>query len=373
MGKRGTALAAIVGSAVVGLAVVGTGGTAVAEPPADRAGRVDRQVVQRAVDEMARTGAQGVQVRITDGRRQWTARAGTAEVGSPRPVPTDGRFRVGSITKTFVSTVVLQLVGEGRVELDAPVQRYLPGLLPQGDRITVRHLLQHTSGLYNYTAALPLDPDGLLANRYRTWTPAELVALSTARPLDFEPGTGWRYSNTNYVVAGMLVEEVTGRPYREAVAQRVLRPLGLRSTFLPGTRTDVPGPHAHGYVRAGGQVVDITELNPSVASAAGEMISTTADLDRFLDALLAGRLLRPAQQAELTSTTPISNGYGLGVEATQLPCGVTVWGHGGDIPGYSSLMVGTPDAKTRLTASVTSAPDPGAVTGVEELLNEVFC
>ncbi|MEU4739771.1 serine hydrolase domain-containing protein [Actinosynnema sp. NPDC023658] len=359
--------------AVVGLAAVGIGGTAVAEPSAEGAGRIDRQVVQQALDEMTRTGAQGVQVRITDGRHQFTARSGTARVDSSRPVPTDGRFRVGSITKTFVSTVVLQLVGEGKVDLDAPVQRYLPGLLPAGDRITVRNLLQHTSGLYSYSSALPLTPDGFLGIRYKTWTPAELVALSTARPLDFEPGTDWRYSNTNYVVAGLLVEKVTGRPYEVAVAQRVLRPLGLGSTSVPGTRTEVPGPHAHGYVRAGGEVVDITEINPSVAYAAGEMVSTTADLDRFVDALLDGRLLRPEQQRELTSTLPFSNGYGLGFEATELPCGVTVWGHGGSIPGYNSLMVSTPDTKTRLTASLTSAPDPGEVAGLQEMLNEVFC
>jgi D-alanyl-D-alanine carboxypeptidase len=367
-GKRGIALAA-----AAGLALVGIAGTAVAQPSVDAADKIDRQVVQRALDEMARTGAQGVQLRVNDGRREFTARSGTARVDSPRPVPTDGRFRIGSITKTFVSTVVLQLVGEGKVELDAPVARYLPGLLPDGDRITVRQVLQHTSGLFNYTSALPLDPDGLLEFRYRTFTPTELVAMATARPLDFEPGTRWSYSNTNYVVAGMLVEKVTGKPYEVAVGQRVLRPLGLRSTSVPGTRTDVPGPHAHGYIRAGGEVVDITEINPSVAYAAGEMISTTADLDRFADALLDGRLLRPAQQAELTATLPFSGGYGLGITSEQLPCGVTIWGHSGGIPGYASLMMSTPDTKTRLTMSVTSAPDPGPIAGYEELMNEVFC
>jgi D-alanyl-D-alanine carboxypeptidase len=367
MGKRGIALAA-----VVGLAAVGIGGTAVAEPgTADH--RIDRKVVQRALDDMTSTGAQGVQIRVTDGRQQFTARAGTAKVDSSRPVPTDGRFRVGSITKTFVSTVVLQLVGEGEVDLDAPVQRYLPGLLPDGDKITVRHLLQHTSGLYNYTAGLPLNPDEFEAIRYKTWTPAELVALSTAKPLDFAPGTDWNYSNTNYVVAGMLVEKVTGRPYEVAVAQRILRPLGLGATSVPGTRIGIPGPHAHGYVRVAGQVVDITEINPSIAYAAGEMISTTGDLDRFVDALLDGHLLRPAEQKELTSVLPNTHGYGLGFTSTELPCGVTVWGHSGGIPGYSSVMASTPDTKTRLTASITSAPDPGAIEGYNEVLNEVFC
>ncbi|MGM1063364.1 serine hydrolase domain-containing protein [Saccharothrix sp. Mg75] len=370
MGKRGIALATAVGMAVAGLGATGLAGTAVAAPTGDR---VDRGVVQRSVELMAGTGAQGVQVRVTDGRRQFTARAGTAEVGSPRPVPLDGRFRVGSITKTFVSTVVLQLVGEGRVGLDEPVSRHLPGLLPDGDRITVRHVLQHTSGLYNYTDALPNDPEGYEPIRYRTWAPAELVALSTSKPLDFQPGTGWNYSNTNYVVAGLLVEKVTGRPYGEAVERRVLRPLGLRDTYAPGAAVDIRGPHAHGYQRLRGEVDDITRINPSVAHAAGGMISTTADLDRFAEALLEGRLLRPAQQAELTALTPVSTEYGLGVERSTLPCGAEVWGHGGGIPGYSSLVVGTANAKTRLTVSLTSAPDPGEVNGFQELLNEVFC
>ncbi|NUT94111.1 MAG: beta-lactamase family protein [Saccharothrix sp.] len=366
MRKRGIALAA-----VVGLAALGVGGTAVAEP-VEAGGRIDRAVVQSALDKLtSEGGAAGAQVRVTDGRRQFTARSGVAEVGSDKPVPPDGRFRVGSITKTFVSTVVLQLVGEGRVALDEPVGTYLPGLVPDG--ITVRHVLQHTSGLFNYTQGLPLDPAGFETIRYQHWTPQELLAIATAKPLDFPPGTSWNYSNTNYVVAGLLVEEVTGKPYQEAVERRILRPLGLRSTSLPGDRVGIPGPHAHGYYRVDGKDVDVTRLNPSVAWAAGEMISTTADLDRFVDALLDGRLLAPAQLAEMTKALPFTNGYGLGFEATELPCGVTVYGHGGGIPGYSSYLGSTRDTKTRLVGSFTSAPAGGNGAGLHELLDEVFC
>ncbi|MBB5960318.1 D-alanyl-D-alanine carboxypeptidase [Saccharothrix tamanrassetensis] len=368
MRKRGIALAA-----VVGLTALGMGGTAVAEPTGS-AGRIDREVVQQALDKLTgEGGAAGVQVRITDGRRQFTARSGVAEVGRTEPVPLDGRFRIGSITKTFVSTVVLQLVGEGRVGLDDPVDRYLPGLLPDGDEITVRMLLQHTSGLFNYTRALPLDPAGFEGIRFKHWEPRELVGISTAEPLDFPPGTSWSYSNTNFVVAGLLVEKVTGRPYEVAVNRRILRPLGLRDTSVPGDRVDVPGPHAHGYYSVDGKAVDVTRLNPSVAHAAGEMISTTADLDRFVDALLDGRLLAPAQQAELTRTLPFTEGYGLGFQSTELPCGVTVYGHGGGIPGYTSYLGSTKDTKTRLEGSFTSSPAGGTGAGLEELLNEVFC
>jgi D-alanyl-D-alanine carboxypeptidase len=359
-------------AAVVGLTAVALGGTAVADTT-DATKGIDRGAVQRGLDKMTSTGAQGVQARVTDGRRDFLARSGTAEVGKNKPVPLDGRFRIGSITKTFVSTVVLQLVGEGKVELDAPVQRYLPGLLPDGDKITVRMLLQHTSGLYNYTDALPLDPAGFEAIRYKHWQPAELVALSTAKPLNFPPGTSWSYSNTNYIVVGLLVEKITGKPYEQAVDKRVLRPLGLRDTTVPGDRVAVPGPHAHGYYRVGDKDVDITELNPSVAWSAGEMISTTADLDRFVDALLDGRLLKPAQLAEMTTPLPFTQGYGLGIEQTVLPCGVSILGHGGGIPGYNTLVMSTRDTGKRLEASLTSAPAPGQIEGVEEVLNAAFC
>jgi len=353
---------------VVGLTALTIGGTATAGTE-----RIDREVVQRAIDTVARNGAVGAQVRVTDGRRSFTARAGVAEWGGDRPVPTDGRFRVGSVTKVFVSTVVLQLVGEGKVDLDAPVSRYLPGLLPDGDRITVRMLLQHTSGLYNYTSGLPLDPAGFETIRYRHREPRELVAIATAKPLDFEPGTKWSYSNTNYVVAGMLVEKITGRPYADAVRQRVIQPLRLRDTSVPGDRVDVPGPHAHGYYRVGDRVVDVTRINPSVAWAAGEIISTTADLDRFVAAVARGELLEPAQFAEMTELTDVSPGYGLGLEQQDLPCGATVIGHGGGIPAYSTVMLSSKDGRVRLEGSFTSAPDGGSGKGLDELIAEVFC
>ncbi|MCS7483931.1 serine hydrolase domain-containing protein [Umezawaea endophytica] len=366
MGKRVGVL-----GAVVGLAALTVGGTAAAD--ADTAGRIDREVVRQSIDKATRNGAAGVQVRISEGRRGFTARAGVAEWGTDRPVPLDGRYRVGSITKVFVSVVVLQLVGEGRVDLDAPVSRYLPGLLPDGDRITVRALLQHTSGLHNFTDELPLDPAGFEGIRYQHWAPAELVALSTAKPLDFPPGTAWNYSNTNYVVAGMLVEKITGRPYAEAVERRVLQPLRLRGTSLPGDRVGIPGPHAHGYYRVGESVVDITRLNPSAAYSAGEMISTTADLDRFVEAVAKGELLKPAQAAEMKKLTAVSPHYGLGLEHRVLPCGAEVIGHSGGIPGYSSLMLSSEDGRVRLDASFTSSPEGGSLEGVAELVAEVFC
>ncbi|AXX33533.1 beta-lactamase family protein [Actinosynnema pretiosum subsp. pretiosum] len=374
---RGTALVAAASLALVGIAGTATAAPSVPSAAEDAAGgRIDRAAVQKALDDVVALGAQGVQVRLTDGRQQLTARAGTAERGSSRPVPLNGRYRVGSITKTFVSVVVLQLVGEGKAELDQPISHHLPGLLPDGDRITVRMLLQHTSGLHDYTTDLFADLADFQTLRWRTWQPSELVALSTAKPLDFEPGSRWSYSNTNYVVLGELIAKLTGRPYGDAVERRVLKPLGLRDTSVPGTRVDIPGPHAHGYLRyAPDEFTDATRLNPSMAHAAGEMISTTADTDRFVAALLGGELLKPALLAEMLRTSELSPDYGLGVERVDVPCGQVAHGHSGGIPGYSSMMISSGDTRKRLELSVTTGPDlrgqPDEALRV--LLTEVFC
>ena len=350
-------------AALTAAVLLSTAGVASAAPA------VRQEAVQQIIDELTRTGgALGIQARI-DGHD--TVRSGIAEYGSRKPVPHNGTFRIASVTKTFVSTVVLQLAGEGRLGLDEPVSRHLPGLVD--GRITVRQLLQHTSGLFDYTEALPLDPAGFPSIRFRTWEPRELVAISTSRPLGFPPGTRHSYSNTGYVVLGLLIEKVTGRPYQQAVEQRILKPLRLKDTVLPRNSVEVPGPHAHGYYAdANGKPVDVTRLNPSWGGAAGEMISTTRDLDTFLRALLDGKLLKPAQQQELTRTTEASPDYGLGISVTKLPCGTTVYGHDGSIHGYGSLMLGTSDK--RLELSVTEAAnggDPG--DGYLRLVEKVFC
>lgn len=340
--------------------VAGTAGVASADT-----GRVDPAAVQAGLDRMTADGAQGVQVRVVDGERTLLLRSGTARLRGHRPVPLDGRFRIGSVTKTFVATVVLQLVAEGRLGLDDRVSAHMPGLID--DRITVRMLLQHTSGLFNYTNALPLDGATFLRLRFKQHDPRDLLALGTSRPLVFEPGERHEYSNTNYIVAGLLIDDVTGRSWEREVTDRILRPLGLRATRTGGV---VPqGPHAHGYLEVDGRMADVTAMNPSVAWAAGSMISTTADLDRFFEALLGGRLLPPALLAEMK--TPVG-GYGLGIYQFPMPCGVVAWGHTGGIPGYLTLSIN--DGDTRLEMSVTSgALDDDGLDGVEDALTAAFC
>ncbi|RDI33198.1 serine hydrolase domain-containing protein [Lentzea flaviverrucosa] len=344
-------------------------GTAVADNDA----RVDRRIVQEGLDELAATGtAQGTQLRVTDGRNRFTARSGTAEMNNPRPVPLNGRFRAGSITKSFTSAVTLQLAGEGRISLDAPVDRYLPGLIDQ--RITVRQLLQMTGGLFNYTNELPFDPQGFEAIRFKRWQPEELVAIATSKPLNFEPGTRWEYNNTNYVILGMLIEKVTGRKYEQVVAQRVLKPLHLDETTFPGNDPEIRGPHAHSYGIVNGQPVDTTRWNPSVFWAVGDVITTTRDLDTFYTALLTGKLLEPAQRAELTKTTAVSTDYGLGVFVEKAPCGTTIIGHPGGVPGFASYAYSTPDLKRRAEFSISTGVGTGDPNpAFAKLINEIFC
>ncbi|WP_228984495.1 serine hydrolase, partial [Streptomyces sp. DH12] len=170
-----------------------------------------QQAVQQAADRLVEAGAAGVQFRVARDGDSFVVTSGVAELGSGRPVPADGRFRISCITKPFVAVVVLQLVAEGKIELDRTVESYLPGLLPYGDRITVRNLLQHTSGLYNYADSFQKPGDRFLRDRYKHYEPEDLIAIAAAKPLEFEPGTKFAYCNTNYFVIGLLIKKVTGR------------------------------------------------------------------------------------------------------------------------------------------------------------------
>jgi D-alanyl-D-alanine carboxypeptidase len=311
-----------------------------------------RQVVRRLTTE---DGAPGALVRVRD-RHGSTVLAGS--------VPAAARWRIGSVTKTFVATVVLQLVAERRVGLDAPLERYLPGVVRghgnDGRRITVRELLQHTSGLPDVLTYL--TPQQILADRFAHHDTLDLVRIALAHPPLFRPGTRWSYSNTDYLLAGLLIESVTGHPYGEEIRRRVLAPLGLRATYVPGDRVTIPGPHPRGYVRPGegAPLIDVTELNPTVAGPAGEMISSAADLERFFGALVRGRLLPPAELRQMMTTraTGGSDGraYGLGLEREDLPCGGVYWGHDGDMLGFETATGVTADGRE---ATVMVDLDPG--------------
>ncbi|MCM2391975.1 serine hydrolase domain-containing protein [Streptomyces albipurpureus] len=316
---------------------------------------------QQAIEALVREGVPGVVAQTRDRQGAWSGTAGVGDLRTGKSRSAQDRYRVGSITKTFVATVLLQLEAEGRLDLDDSVHRWLPGVVSgnghDGRRITVRQLLNHTSGVYNYTD----DPgfvrrvfgDGFFQHRYDTWQPRRLVDIALRHKPYFAPGADWHYSNTNYVLAGLVIEKATGRPYGSEIERRILRPLKLRATSVPGTDHRVPQPASRGYSKlsedpTATKIHDVTELNPSAAYAAGEMISDSGDLQRFYRALLKGALLPPKQQKALTDTVPIDPnqsgvGYGLGLMSQKLSCGKEVWGHGGGIHGSNSRAAVTRD------------------------------
>ncbi|WP_406157506.1 serine hydrolase domain-containing protein [Streptomyces canus] len=325
-------------------------------------GAGDHDATRKAVRAAVKDGVPGVTLTAKDGGSTWSTTAGAGNLTTHAPRSADDRYRVGSITKTFVSTVLLQLEAEGRLSLDDTVEKWLPGVVHgnghDGSRITVRQLLNHTSGIFNYTADETFGrtyflKDGFFEHRYDTNTPQQLVAVAMAHKPDFAPGTSWNYSNTNYVVAGMVIQKVTGRSYGEEIRHRIIAPLHLTATSVPGTRVTVPQPSSRAYSKlartATGPTYDVTRLNPSLASSAGEMISDSADLDRFYAALLKGRLLPPQQLKEMKTMVAVEGipnaGYGLGLMDRKLSCGVHVWGHDGGIHGSSSVAVTTADGR----------------------------
>ncbi|GCD40909.1 serine hydrolase domain-containing protein [Streptomyces paromomycinus] len=326
--------------------------------------------VQRGLDRLVHEDGYPAALAAATGRdgRTRNAAAGVADLRTGAKAPVGGQVRAASVTKSFTAAVVLQLVGEGKVALDAPVETYLPGLLRgdgiDGRRITVRQLLQHTSGLPDYTQYL----GDLLGNRHRYYAPRTLLDLALRHKAEFPPGTGWRYCNTDYVVAGLLIEQVTGRPVGEEITRRVIDRVGLRHTYFPAVgEQGIRDAHPHGYVasKPGTALLDVTGLDPSPAWAGGALISTPGDLNRFFRALLGGRLLKPAQLARMRTTVaipadagyPAGTRFGLGLSSQPLSCGGLMWGHDGDYLGYATDSAATDDGRAA-TIAVTAQPGP---------------
>ncbi len=369
-GRRRSVAAAV--AVAVGVMTAGT----LQAPVASAAPRPD--TVQQGLDTLVRAdGMPGALASVTDREgRHRTYTAGVGDLATGAPVPRDGQVRVGSNTKTFTAVVMLQLVAEGKVALDASVDTYLPGLVRgeriDGRRITIRHLLQQTSGLPNYTE-YDIQP--------RYYEPRELLDIALRHKGHFAPGKKWEYSNTNYVLAGLIIEKVTRHTVAEEIDRRVIRRLGLRHTYFPAPRdTTIREPHPKGYYQdaPGTPPAEITEIDPSWAWSAGQLISTNSDLNRFFAALLGGRLLPAAQLAEMRTTVRapyFGDGarYGLGIVSRPLSCGGRSWGHGGSFPGYETRGGVTEDGRAANVA-VTMQPTAEA-TGkrLESVVDTALC
>lgn len=347
-------------------------GTAPAAVPPGRAD-VDVATAERLdaaiTAAMEKAGIPGVGVGLWfDGRGSYERAFGTADTATGTPMKTDLFTRIGSVTKTFTITAVLQLVDQGKLRLDAPVLQYLRGpVAKQLERVagsggvTVRQLADMRSGLFDYTedtawlAELQADPS-------RSWTPQKLLSVAFSHPADFAPGAKWEYSNTNTVLLGLLVEQLSGQSLSDYLRDHVLGPVGLSDTTLP-KGAEIPIPYAHGHTTfsPGGKLVDASTWNPSWAWAAGAITSTLDDLHTWVPALTegrlpdGGRLLEPDTQAQRMRALPTGYpgvGYGLGI------ADFNGWvGHNGELPGYETVAARLPQDDAVLVVIVNSDVD----------------
>lgn len=365
------------GRRLVGIAVAAAMCAGALFAPAASADSKDipRDELKKLMNELVGAGAAGVQINVHNGMNGFSGAAGTQQLGKKDPVSVTGRFRAGSITKTVVAAAVLKLVNDGELGLDDPVKKYLKRL-DLDEAITVRMLLNHTSGIFNYTGdfngdgtfepGIPVYGEEYVKNIKKSYRPTELVKLALSKPPRFMPGTKWQYSNTNYILAGMIIEQiVTSKDYDEVLAGDVLKPLKMNASLMPGNEETMPDPHAHGYIAydvTEGEttrhvVADVSEADMTYAGAAGALVTTAGDLDKLITRLLDGTALKPRMWAEMTKFVEADGmDYGLGLMRLELPaeCGGTMYGHTGGVPGYRTMMFSNADRTKRLQFSVTT-------------------
>ncbi|MFE4520401.1 serine hydrolase domain-containing protein [Kitasatospora sp. NPDC056783] len=353
-------------------------------PAAQAAPDDNRAQTLTALKTFQAAAGPGAGVYAGDSTGSYSLSVGTGTINTNTPITPTDRFRVGSQTKTFTAATVLTLVGEGKVSLDTVIGQYLPGVVTgngyDGNAITVRQLLQHTSGIAAYSPNPLLPPP---ANPDGSFSLDVLVRDGLKNAPVGQPGATMVYSNTNYLILGMLIEKVTGTPVHEAVMARIVRPLGLTATSFPapGDRS-LPTPAVHGYngVRFAGFFFwrDVISYDPSLFSSTGAMISTQDDLTRFYQALISGRVIPPAILTEMERTVPVGSpdsllAYGLGIARYSLPCGGVAWGHDGEVPGYYTETLVTEDgrhASVVTNAHLATNPPVGQMYGV---LNAALC
>ena len=371
--RKRTALISIL---ALTLAVVGA--TAVATIAA-RDGEAGRDAkLQRALDELVLAGAPGAIAFVREGDRTIRLTSGYGNLSPKTRMRAGDRFRVASVTKSFVATVVLQLVGEGKLALADPVERWLPGVFANGSSITIRQLLNMTSGLFDYLD----DSDRTVLTPYLNghftyvWQPRELLEIAARHKPNFAPGARWRYCNTCYVALGLIVEKATGHPIGTELERRIFAPLELNGTSFD-TKPRIAGRHAHGYELVGKPpLVDVSVFSPSFAWSAGAIVSTADELARFYGALLGGRLLRADLLRAMQTTVASDFGpYGLGLVALPLSCGAA-WGHGGDTPGYNAMGFSSKDGTRQVVVFTNlgaSSQSKRASQALDRVLATAYC
>lgn len=308
-----------------------------------------------------------------EGYQPWRAAFGVSNLDTQAPMQVDNHMRIGSITKTFTGTVVLQLVDEGKLSLDDKAIQYIPELSQllngKGGEITIRQLGNHTSGIYNYTdEAFDIEQ---LADPFKFWTPEELLQRGLQNEPFFNPGEGWQYSNTNSLLLGLIVEKITGNAFELELQERILDPLGMTETFWP-TNGDIPTPYSHGYKYlspSSTTSIDVTNWNPTWGDSAGQLISTLDDLFRYAKPLATGALLSsPETRAEQQRWVAVDPAFKYGFQIADFGGGAI--GHNGTIDGYQSFMVYLPewDMTVIVLANSNGIPDEGKLIGPADAL-----
>ena len=361
--------ALLAAGAIAVAAVTSTVAFAVLRAPEDEIGTLMADLVEH--------GAPGVILLTREGDDLRTRVAGVADRDSGRPLRENDRFRIGSVTKTFVATVVLQLVAEGRLGLEDTVERWLPGVVPRGEQMTIRQLLGHRSGLFDYVD----DPRVFAPYAHRPghrWEPRTLVAMALLHPPPFAPGERYAYSSTNYLLLELIVEASSGRPLSEQLSRRIFVPLRLNATsFEPFL---VPGAYMHGHRPPShhgvvtGPPRDTSREAASWAWGAGAIVSTARDVDRFFTALLGGRLLPPSVLGEMGAAVRAGSlRYGLGLAAFPTPCG-DAWGHTGNAQGTITVAWSRKDVTRQIVVVVNVYPLTGELEdSVRRLQDAAFC
>ncbi|HWG28057.1 serine hydrolase domain-containing protein [Actinospica sp.] len=308
---------------------------------------VDGEALRAALVETAADHGPGLYALVTEGGQPvFTGTVGVADLDRPRPIAASDRCRIGSVTKMYVATLVLQLVVEGLLSLDDTVDGLLPDLVPGGADITVETLLRLRSGLPDYTPELFGSPPTDLSALERYWSPRQLVAASLATSDRIPPNSQYRYSSTDYILLGMMIEEATGERVDAQIWQHIIKPLNLLDTTFPTVDPYMRGPHAKGYLRtsADASYAELTTMTPSESWTAGAMVATASDVAAFLDGLFNGSLLPEgylARMIEPTQRLDVHRSRGLGVVRLDFGTGNVAYGHQGGMPGYTTVAART--------------------------------
>ncbi|MFC9056831.1 serine hydrolase domain-containing protein [Streptomyces sp. NPDC057074] len=378
------ALVALAAVVITATALTGPAGAA-RGPAAPAAGH---EATRQAIEAAVRAGVPGVAAEARDADGVWRTGVGVGDLRTGKARGAGDRFRVGSITNTFVATVLLQMTAEGKLSLDDTVERHLPGVVAgngnDGRTVTVRQLLNHTSGLFDYLSEPAYYQkyvlgDGFLRHRYDTLAPGDRLAVAFSHPPLFQAGARHAFSHTNDLLAALIVERVGGGSYEQEVRRRIVRPLGLGATSHPGASTVPPRPSGRGYSKLffdtlPDRIDDVTAFDGSQVWGDGDIISSAGDLNRFYRALMRGTLLPPRQLAELKTTVvnpdlPISS-YGLGIERLEMSCGTSLWYHDGGTVGSLTFAATTEDGSHQFTFNYNGDWE---VSQLLPTLNAEFC